>query len=350
MVYYIEKKIVFDFQIQGGDKMERKTVFSGVQPSGALTIGNYIGAIKRWVPLQEEYNCYYSIVDQHAITVPQEAKDLRKNTLDLIALYIACGIDPEKSTLFIQSHVPEHAELAWVLNTITYMGQLNRMTQYKDKSKRAEENLNAALFTYPVLMAADILLYQTDLVPIGDDQKQHLELARDLAERFNNRYSETFVVPDPMIGKFGARIKSLQNPDAKMSKSDADENGFILILDDQAAIRRKIKRAVTDSVGEVNYSDDQPGIKNLLNIYSSFSGERVEDIVEKYRGQGYGDFKKDLEEVVVEGLRPIQERFNEIRNDKEYLEEVYRKGADKASNQARKTLRKVYKKIGFIPR
>ena len=330
--------------------MEKKIVFSGVQPSGELTIGNYIGAIKRWVALQDEYNCYYCIVDQHAITVPQEAKNLRKKTLDLIALYMACGIDPERSTLFIQSHVPEHAELSWVLNTITYMGQLNRMTQFKDKSKRSEENLNAALFTYPVLMAADILLYQTDLVPIGDDQKQHLELARDLAERFNNRYSETFIVPEPFIGEFGARIKSLQDPDAKMSKSDRDENASIFILDDQAAIKRKIKRAVTDSVGEVNYSDEQPGIKNLLDIYSSFSGETIEAIVEKYKGRGYGDFKKDLEQVVLDGLRPIQERFKEIRNDKDYLEEVYRKGAQKASEQARKTLRKVYKKVGFIPR
>nr|WP_300001775.1 tryptophan--tRNA ligase [Tissierella sp.] len=330
--------------------MEKKTVFSGVQPSGDLTIGNYIGAIKRWAALQDEYNCYYAIVDQHAITVPQDAPKLRKKTLDLIALYMACGIDPERSTLFIQSHVPEHAELAWVLNTITYMGQLNRMTQFKDKSKKSDENLNAALFTYPVLMAADILLYQTDLVPIGDDQKQHLELARDLAERFNNRYSETFKVPEPFIGEFGARIKSLQNPDAKMSKSDEDQNASILILDDEAAIRRKIKRSVTDSLGEVNYSDDQPGIKNLLDIHSSFSGEKIEDIVARYKGRGYGDFKKDLEEVVVEGLKPIQERFKEIRNDKEYLEEVYRKGAEKASNEARKTLRKVYKKVGFIAR
>lgn len=330
--------------------MEKKTVFSGVQPSGALTIGNYIGAIKRWTTLQDEYNCYYAVVDQHAITVPQQAKDLRKNTLDILALLIACGIDPDKSTLFIQSHVSEHAELSWVLNTITYMGQLNRMTQFKDKSTRAEENLNAALFTYPVLMAADILLYGTDLVPVGEDQKQHLELTRDLAERFNNRYSETFTVPEPLIGEFGARIMSLQDPSAKMSKSDSDVNGFILVLDDKATIRRKIKRAVTDSIGQVNYSDEQPGLKNLLNIYSSFSGESIETIVEKYKGRGYGDFKKDLEDVVVEALSPVQERFKEIRSDKVYLEEVYRKGAQKASDEARKTLRKVYKKVGFIPR
>lgn len=330
--------------------MGKKTVFSGVQPSGALTIGNYIGAIKRWVPLQEKYDCYYSIVDQHAITVPQEAKDLRKNTLDIIALLMACGIDPKKSTLFIQSHVTEHAELAWVLNSITYMGQLNRMTQFKDKSKRSDENLNAALFTYPVLMAADILLYKTDLVPVGDDQKQHLELARDLAERFNSRYSDTFTVPEPLIDKSGARIMSLQDPTVKMSKSDSDENAYILILDDEAAIKRKIKRAVTDSVGEIAYSDDQPGIKNLINIYSNFSGDAVKDIVQRYKGRGYGDFKKDLEEVVVEALRPIRESFEEIRSDKSYLEEVYREGAKEASYNAMKVLRKVHKKIGFIPR
>lgn len=330
--------------------MGKKTVFSGVQPSGALTIGNYIGAIKRWVPLQEEYNCYYSIVDQHAITVPQEAKDLRKNTLDIIALLMACGIDPKKSTLFIQSHVTEHAELAWVLNSITYMGQLNRMTQFKDKSKRSDENLNAALFTYPVLMAADILLYKTDLVPVGDDQKQHLELARDLAERFNSRYSDTFTVPEPLIDKSGARIMSLQDPTVKMSKSDNDENAYILILDDEAAIKRKIKRAVTDSVGEIAYSDDQPGIKNLINIYSNFSGDPVEDIVQRYKGRGYGDFKKDLEGVVVEALRPIREKFEDIRSDKAYLEEVYREGAKEASYNAMKVLRKVHKKVGFIPR
>lgn len=330
--------------------MDKKIVFSGVQPSGALTIGNYIGAIKRWATLQDEYNCYYCVVDQHAITVPQKAKDLRKNTLDILALLMACGIDREKSTLFIQSHVPEHSELAWVLNTITYMGQLNRMTQFKDKSKRSEENLNSALFTYPVLMAADILLYKTNLVPVGEDQKQHLELARDLAERFNNRYSDTFMVPEPLIGEFGARIMSLQDPNSKMSKSDSDENGYILLLDDKNTIRRKIKRAVTDSIGEVSYNDDQPGIKNLLNIYSSFSGETIETIVEKYEGRGYGDFKKDLEEIVVDGLSPIQEKFNALRSDKAYLEEIYRKGSEKASDEARKMLRKVYKKVGFIPR
>lgn len=330
--------------------MENKTVFSGVQPSGNLTIGNYLGAIKNWVDFQEEYDCNYCIVDMHAITVPQEPKELRKKTLDVLALYLACGIDPEKSTIFIQSHVPAHAELTWVLNSISYMGQLNRMTQYKEKSRKSEENLNAALFTYPVLMASDILLYGTDMVPVGDDQKQHLELARDLAERFNNRYSDTFTVPEPFIKKEGARIMSLQNPESKMSKSDSDENAYILILDDEAAIRRKIKRAVTDSLGVIAYNDEQKGLKNLLTIYSIFSKESIPDIVKKYEGEGYGKFKADLAEVVIEGLRPIRERYNEIRNDKEYLEKIYKDGAEKAERKARKILRKVYKKVGFIPR
>lgn len=330
--------------------MEKKIVFSGVQPSGALTIGNYIGAIKNWVGLQEEYDCYYCIVDLHAITVPQIAKDLRRNTLDVLALYMACGMDPEKSTLFIQSHVPAHLELSWVLNTMTYMGQLNRMTQFKEKSRRAEENLNAGLFTYPVLMASDILLYQTDLVPVGDDQKQHLELARDLAERFNNRYSPTFQVPEPLIKETGARIMSLQNPESKMSKSDEDENGYILLLDDKATITRKIKRAVTDSLGVVAYNDEQAGIKNLLNIYSIFSNREISDIVASYEGEGYGKFKNDLAEVVVEGLTPIQERYKELIANKDYLEEVYKDGAEKAEDQARRTLQKVYRKVGFIQR
>jgi tryptophanyl-tRNA synthetase len=330
--------------------MERKTVFSGVQPSGALTIGNYIGAIKNWVELQEEYDCYYCIVDLHAITVPQVPKDLRKNTLDVLALYLACGMDPEKSTLFIQSHVSAHAELSWVLNTISYMGQLNRMTQFKEKSKRSEENLNAGLFTYPVLMAADILLYQADLVPVGEDQKQHLELARDLAARFNNKYSETFKVPEPLIKESGARIMSLQNPDSKMSKSDPDENGYILILDNKDAVRRKIKRAVTDSLGEVRYSDEQLGLKNLLNIYSTFSKEDITAIVNRYEGMGYGRFKEDLAEVVVEGLSPIHEKYDYLIKNKDYLEKVYKSGAEKAEYQAMKTLRKVYKKVGFIPK
>lgn len=330
--------------------MDKKIVFSGVQPSGNLTIGNYIGAIKNFVDLQDECDCFYCIVDLHAITVPQVPKDLRRRTLEVLSLYMACGIDPEKSTLFIQSHVPAHAELAWVLNTISYMGQLNRMTQYKEKSRKSEENLNAGLFTYPVLMASDILLYQADYVPVGEDQKQHLELTRDLAERFNSRYSDTFVVPEPLIKDFGAKIMSLQEPISKMSKSDNDENAYILILDDKDAINRKIKRAVTDSEGIVAYRDEQPGLKNLLEIYSTFSKENVTDIVKKYEGKGYGQFKADLAEVVIDGLSPIQERYEELMKNKDYLEKIYKEGAEKASYHAGKTLRKVYKKVGFIPR
>lgn len=330
--------------------MERKIVFSGVQPSGSLTIGNYIGALRNFVELQDEYDCNYCIVDLHAITVPQIPKNLRSNTLDVLSLYMAVGMDPDKSTLFIQSHIPAHAELSWILNTTTSMGQLNRMTQFKEKAKKSDENVNAGLFAYPVLMAADILLYQTDFVPVGEDQKQHLELARDLAERFNSRYSDTFRVPEPLIKEFGARIMSLQDPESKMSKSDKDENAFILMLDDKDTIRRKVKRAVTDSIGVVSYNDAQPGIKNLLNIYSVLSGEGVEMIVQKYEGKGYGEFKDDLAEVIIDSLSPIQQRYREYREDKEFLEKVYKSGAEKAEAKAIKTLRKVYKKVGFIPR
>ncbi|MEF9952739.1 MAG: tryptophan--tRNA ligase [Clostridium sp.] len=329
---------------------DKKIIFSGTQPSGKLTLGNYLGALKNWVDLQDEYNCYYCIVDLHAITVAQDPKDLRARTIEVLAQYIASGIDPEKNTLFIQSHVPAHAELSWVLNTMTYMGELNRMTQYKEKSKKSESNLNAGLFTYPSLMAADILLYGTDLVPVGEDQKQHLELARDLAARFNQRYSDTFTVPEPFIPKVGARIMSLQEPTKKMSKSDENKNSFILLSETADETRNKIKRAVTDSIGEVNYSDEQVGIKNLLTMYSIFSGESIDDIVERYRGQGYGKFKEDTAEVVVEGLRPIRDEYNYLMNNKDFLENIYTEGANKAEHAARKMLRKVYKKVGFIPR
>lgn len=329
--------------------MDKKVVYSGIQPSGSLTIGNYIGALSNFSELQEEYNCLYCIVDMHAITMPQEPKNLRKNTLDILALYLACGLDPEKSIIYIQSHVPEHAELGWILNTIASMGQLQRMTQFKDKLSKSREVL-AGILNYPVLMAADILLYQSAYVPVGEDQRQHIELTRDLAQKFNSRYSDTFTIPDIMTPKVGARIMSLQDPQYKMSKSDSDENAFILILDDENAIRRKIKRAVTDSEGVIRYSSEQSGLKNLIDIYSSFSKLSVEEIVEKYKDLGYGKFKEDLAEVVVEGLRPVKERFHSIRNDKEYLEKVYTEGAQKASALARKTLRKVYKKVGFIPR
>lgn len=329
--------------------MDKKVVYSGIQPSGSLTIGNYIGALSNFEELQDEYDCLYCIVDMHAITMPQEPKNLRKNSLDVLALYLACGLDPEKSIIYIQSHIPEHTELAWVLNTITSMGQLQRMTQFKDKSKKSKEVL-AGILNYPVLMAADILLYQSSFVPVGEDQRQHIELTRDLAQKFNSRYSETFTIPDIMTPKVGARIMSLQDPTSKMSKSDSDENAFILILDDEAAIRRKIKRAVTDSQATMRYTDEQPGLKNLIDIYASFSKLTTDEIVEKYKDLGYGQFKDDLAEVIIEELKPVQERFNSIRNDKEYLEKVYSQGAAKASALARKTLRKVYKKVGFIPR
>ncbi|WP_138158794.1 tryptophan--tRNA ligase [Peptoniphilus catoniae] len=329
--------------------MDKKTVYSGIQPSGSLTLGNYLGALKNFIGLQDEYNCLYCIVDMHAITVAQDPKLLRKNTLDVLALYLAAGLDPEKSIIYIQSHVPQHAELGWILNTISSIGQLQRMTQFKDKSKKSKEVM-AGILNYPVLMAADILLYQTSYVPVGEDQKQHVELTRDLAQRFNSKYSDTFTMPDILTPKSGARIMSLQNPEAKMSKSDSDENSYILLLDDEDATRRKIKRAVTDSLNSMAYKDDQPGLKNLINIYSSFTGESVENIVSKYEGQGYGVFKADLGDVIVEGLRPLRESFKEIRSDKSYLEKVYKEGADKASYLANKTLRKVYKKMGFIPR
>ena len=315
-----------------------------------MTLGNYLGAIQNWTKLQDEYDCFYSVVDLHAITVPQEAKNLRANTMQLLAQYLACGLDPEKNTIFIQSHVSAHAELMWILNTMTYMGELSRMTQFKDKSQKSEANLNAGLFTYPVLMAADILLYQTDLVPVGEDQKQHLELARDLATRFNNRYSPAFKIPEPYIPKEVGRVMSLQEPKKKMSKSDENENAFILLADDADTIRRKIKRSVTDSLGVISYNDEQPGIKNLLEIYSKLGNKSIEELVAMYEGKGYGIFKEDVAEVIVESLRPIREQYNDLLNNKDYLEKVYAIGAEKAERQARKTLRKVYKKVGLIER
>ncbi|MEJ8751283.1 tryptophan--tRNA ligase [Lagierella sp. ICN-221743] len=328
--------------------MNKKVVLSGVQPSGSLTIGNYLGAIQNFSRLQEDYECIYAIADLHSITVPQVAKDLRRRTYEVLALYMACNVDPEKSTIFVQSHVPQHLELSWVLSSISYMGQLSRMTQFKDKAKKSEENLNAALFTYPVLMAADILLYQTDFVPVGEDQRQHLELARDLAIRFNSKYSDTFKVPDNLIRKETGKIYSLKDPNVKMSKSSEDENSYILMLDDPKTIERKIKRAVTDSDANFCYSDDQPGLKNLINIYQAFSNKPVEDIVKQYEGESYGPFKNDLAELIIESLRPIQEEYNRLINDKAYLEEVMAKGASKASYLANKTLRKVYRKVGFV--
>lgn len=337
---------------QATNQMEntpRKTIFSGVQPSGNLTVGNYLGAIRNWAKFQEDYDSYYCVVDMHAITVPQVAAELRKKTLEVLALYIASGLDPEKVTFFIQSHVPAHAELSWVLNTITYMGELNRMTQFKEKSQKKAENLNAGLFTYPVLMAADILLYNTDLVPVGEDQRQHLELARDLAQRFNSRYSETFTMPEGFIPKEGARIMSLQEPTSKMSKSCDNLNEAIFLTESEDSTRAKIKRAVTDSIGVVAYNEEQIGLRNLIHIYASFTGETPEKIVERYEGKGYGDFKNDTAEIIIEGLRPLREKFNHLMDNKDYLETIYIQGAEKARYRANKTLQKVYRKVGFVP-
>lgn len=330
--------------------MSKKVIYSGIQPSGSLTLGNYLGALSNFSQYQEEFQCLYCIVDMHAITQPQVPAELRHNTLDLLALYLAAGLDPKESIIYIQSHVPEHVQLQWVLNTITYMGQLSRMTQYKDKAQKHGDNIPAGLFTYPILMAADILLFQTDYVPVGEDQRQHLEFARDLAERFNNRYSETFVVPEIYTPKAGARIMSLQDPTVKMSKSDPDPHASILLLDKPDEMVRKIKRAVTDSEGVVAYRDEQLGLKNLINIYSAMTKETPETIVARYEGKGYGDFKEDLATIVVDTLRPLQERYQVYMANKDELEAVYREGAERASAIARKTLRKVYKKVGFVPR
>ena len=329
---------------------DKKRILSGIQPSGALTLGNYIGALRNWVELQnnDEYECYYMLADLHTITVRQVPKDFRKNALDLLALFIAAGIDPDKSPVFFQSHVPAHAQLSWVLTCNTYMGELSRMTQYKDKSQKHAGNINAGLFTYPSLMAADILLYQADLVPVGADQNQHLELTRDLANRFNNAYSETFKVPEGYIPKVGARIMSLQDPTQKMSKSDSNENGYILLLDTPETIVRKIKRAVTDSGSEVKRGEGKAGVENLMNIYSAVTGCSMEKIEERFDGKGYGVFKAEVADAVVEALRPIQERYRELMENKDYLEQVYRKGAEAASRPAAKTLSKVYRKVGFI--
>lgn len=328
----------------------KKIIFSGIQPSGNLTLGNYLGALKNWVKLQDEYECYYCVVDLHAITVRQEPKDLRRRTLEVLAIYLAAGLDPEKNTIFIQSHVPAHAEGAWLLNCFTYIGELSRMTQFKDKSQRYGESISAGLLDYPVLMAADILLYNANLVPVGKDQKQHLELTRDIAERFNNLYSPTFNIPEPYIPELGAKVMDLQEPTKKMSKSADNPNSYILIMDPPDVIRKKISRSVTDSLGVVKYNDEQPGVKNLITILNAITGMTIEQIEKKYEGQGYAQFKLDVADAIVNELEPIQKRINEILNDKEYLESVYRKGAEKANYVANKMLRKMQKKIGFIPR
>ena len=330
---------------------DKKTIFSGVQPSGNLTLGNYLGAIKNWVDLQDDYNCIYAMMDLHSITVRQNPQELKKKTLDLLALYIACGIDPEKNILFVQSHNHCHAELAWILNCYTYMGELQRMTQFKDKSKKHENNINAGLFTYPVLMAADILLYQTDLVPVGKDQMQHIEICRDVAERFNGIYGDVFKIPVGFMPKAGAKVMSLQEPTKKMSKSDENPKASILMTDDLNVIAKKIKSAVTDSEGVIEYregDDTKAGINNLITILAAVTGKSIEDIVASYNGKGYGDFKADVAEAVVECLRPIRAEFDKISADRKYLTEIYESGAEKATRIAERTLKKVYKKVGFI--
>ena len=330
---------------------ERKTIFSGIQPSGDLTLGSYLGAIKNWVELSEEYNCYYCIVDMHAITVRQTPAELRRRTLEQLAQYIACGLDPQKNTIFIQSHVPAHAELSWVLSCYTMFGELSRMTQFKDKSAKNADNINAGLFTYPALMAADILLYQTDLVPVGGDQKQHVELTRDIAGRFNGVYGDVFTMPEPFIPKVGARIMSLTSPENKMSKSDKDPGGCIYVMQKPDDIMRCFKRAVTDSETSVRYDTEaKPGISNLMQIYSAATGLGFDDIEAEFAGKGYGEFKPRVGEAVVEMLRPIREEAEKLLADKAYLEAVYKEGAEKAAYAANKTLRKVYKKVGFVAR
>lgn len=331
------------------DENVKKTIFSGIQPSGELTLGSYLGAIKNWVELEKDYNCYYCIVDMHAITVRQTPADLRRRTLEQLAQYIACGLDPEKNTIFIQSHVPAHAELAWVLNCYTMFGELSRMTQFKDKSSKNAENINAGLFTYPALMAADILLYQADLVPVGQDQKQHVELCRDISNRFNGVYGDVFTIPEPYIPKVGARIMSLTSPENKMSKSDKDPGGCIYLMQKPEDILRCFKRAVTDSETTVRYDvASKPGVSNLMQIYSVATGAGFDEIEREFDGKGYGDFKLKVGEAVVEMLRPIREEAERIMADKAYLEGIYKQGAERASYAANKTLRKVYKKVGFV--
>lgn len=328
----------------------KKVLFSAVQPSGILTIGNYLGALRNFKKLQDDYNSIFSIADLHTLTVVQEQGALKKNTYELTALYIACGIDPETSILFAQSHVSAHAELTWILNTICYPGELSRMTQFKDKSKKHEDNINMGLMDYPVLMSSDILLYQTELVPIGADQKQHLELARDLAIRFNNRFGETFKVPEGYIGKKASRVMSLAEPERKMSKSDANLNAFISMNDDTDTIIRKFKRAVTDSDNKIVCSPEKPGITNLLTIYSEFADISIEQAEKEFEGKGYGDFKLRVGEAVASKIEPIRLEKERLLANKDYLDEVLKNGAERAERLAYRTLSKVYKKVGLVPR
>lgn len=328
----------------------KKVLFSGMQATGNLTLGNYLGALKNWVTISDEYETFFSVVDMHSITVRQDPAELRKRARTLLSLYIAAGLDPEKNCLYYQSHVSGHAELAWILNCFTYMGELNRMTQFKDKSAKHSDNINAGLFTYPVLMAADILLYQADVVPVGVDQMQHLELTRDIAQRFNSIYGDVFTIPEAYLGKVGAKVMSLQDPTKKMSKSDENINASIYLMDDPDTIIRKFKRAVTDSEACVRYSDDQPGIKNLLDIYCASTGKSTDEAVKEFEGKGYGDFKLAVGESVVSVLKPLQDRFHDLSKNKDYLDQIIKNNAEKAGYFSNKTLRKVQKKIGFPER
>lgn len=337
--------------VENKPTLGKPIVFSGAQPSGELSLGNYIGALRQWVQMQDEYDCIYCIVNQHAITVRQDPVKLRKATLDTLALYLACGIDPKKSTIFVQSHVPAHTQLGWVLNCYTYFGELSRMTQFKDKSARYADNVNAGLFDYPVLMVADILLYQANQVPVGEDQKQHLELTRDIAQRFNALYGDVFTVPQPFIPKTGARIMSLQDPNKKMSKSDDNRNNVIGLLEDPKSVAKKIKRAVTDSDEPpvIRYDlDKKAGVSNLLDILSAVSGKPVSELETEFDGKMYGHLKGAVADAVVEMLSTLQERYHQFRNDEAYLEQVMREGAKKAELRAQATLDKVYQAIGFI--
>lgn len=329
--------------------MSKLRILSGIQATGKLTLGNYLGAINNWVKMQDKYDCYYMIADLHTLTVRNDPDVLRKNTLNLIALYIAAGLDPENNTIFIQSHIKEHSELAWILNCYTYIGELSRMTQFKDKSLKHEDNINSGLFTYPVLMAADILLYKADLVPVGQDQKQHLEITRDIAQRFNKKYGDTFIVPGPYIQGTGAKIMGLQNPTAKMSKTSINLNDVIFLDDTVDNINLKLKKAVTDSENIVRFDPIlKPGVSNLMSIYSSITGSSIEKIEQEFLGKGYGKFKSIVADAVIEKLRPIQNRYRDLKNNNEYLEEVYKNGARQARLIARRTLRNVKRKIGLI--
>ncbi len=329
---------------------DKKVLFSGMQATGNLTLGNYLGALQNWVKLADEYECFYSVVDMHSITVRQDPATLRKRARSLLILYIAAGLDPEKACIYFQSHVSAHAELAWILDCYTYMGEMNRMTQFKDKSAKHADNINVGLFAYPVLMAADILLYQTDLVPVGIDQMQHLEITRDIANRFNNIYGQTFTIPEAYIGKVGAKIMSLQDPTKKMSKSDENPNASIYLMDDPDTIRRKFKRAVTDSEGCIAYRDEQAGLKNLIDIYAACTGKTPDTIVSEFSGLGYGQLKEAVGEAVVDKLSPLQQRCAELEKDKSYIDGIIKNNAEKASYYAAKTLRKVQRKVGFPDR